>query len=78
MIQIQHLNALAARPLVGGDDGPAVQHDHLTGPQMHPHPAADEPGRHRVLAIADHDPGVPVDPWVQRQAPFEHLDRQRP
>ena len=45
--------------------------------ELHPDPAADEPGRHRVVPLPDRDPGVPVDPRGQRQPGREHLDRQR-
>ncbi len=39
---------------------------------------ADQPGRDRVEALPDRDPGVPVDPGRQQQPGLEGLSRQRP
>jgi hypothetical protein len=38
----------------------------------------DQPGRDRVVALADRDAGIAVDPRRHRQAGLEQLGRQRP
>lgn len=58
------------------DRGVAVEDQQLVGGQPHPHTAADEPGRHRILAAAHHDSTVPIYPRLQYQTRFEPLSRQ--
>ena len=63
---------------MAGDLSAAVEQHQLRGAQQHPDPVADQPGRDRVVALADRDPGIAVDPRRQRQPGLEHLGRQRP
>jgi hypothetical protein len=46
--------------------------------QQDPDPAADQPGRHRVLAGADRDLGEPVDARGEPAAGLERFLWQRP
>ncbi len=78
MIQQQALTSPADRPGVPGDLGPPIEHHQLRGPQRHPHPPPDQPGRHRVVRHPHHHPGVPFDPRRQRQPRVDALGRQRP
>jgi hypothetical protein len=64
------------RVLIPGRDQPqvnrgqprAVEGAQLAGGQHHPDPGADQPGRHRITALADADPRIPVDPRPQTAA----------
>jgi hypothetical protein len=56
----------------------ALEQQQLRGAQHGPDPVPDQMRGNRVAALANSDPGIPIDPGCQRQTSLEHLDRQRP
>jgi hypothetical protein len=78
VVQIQAGAGPAGQPLVPGDLGAPVVDDQVRGVQQDPDPAADQPGRHRVAVVADHDRAEPVDSRGKPQACLERLLWQRP
>ena len=58
-------------PGMGRDPGRAVEAPAGAARERDPHPRPDQPGRHRVADLADHDLGVAIDPRGQRQRGVE-------
>jgi hypothetical protein len=67
----------AGQPRILGDDLVAVKDQQLISSQADPDLPADEPGRHRVVALPDHDPRVAAHGGRQRDAAVVLLGRQR-
>ena len=78
VIQHQGDAATVGGPFVLRDQPGPVEDQHRGRPEQDPHLAADQPGRHRVLALPHRDPGVSIDPWSQADPGLERLGRQRP
>jgi hypothetical protein len=61
VVQVVVRLTAVGQPRVPGEDRVLVEHDDIVGAQRHPHPPSDEPGRDRVVGLADGDPGVAAD-----------------
>jgi hypothetical protein len=77
VVEDQRVGLLDHRPLVPGDLGAPVQDHQVRGAQHHPHGQADEPGRDRVVRLADSDQPEPVDLRGQQPTGLERLGGQR-
>ena len=77
VIQLQVLIPGRDQPRVDRGQPRAVEDAQLVRRQHHPDPGADQPGGHRIAALAHADPGIPVDPRPQHRGGRERLGRQR-
>ena len=62
MIQVQVLGAGRDQPRMDRRQPGPVEDVQLVRGQRHPDPGVDQPGGHRIAALADADPGIAVHP----------------
>ena len=77
MVEHQVLVPGCHQARVHRDRLPAVEDGQLVGGQPDPHRFPDQPGRHRVAALPDADPGEPVGLRPQHRAGVEPVSGQR-
>lgn len=75
VIQQHRTDPLRDRPDVAGNLDPAVEDDDLRGTQQDPDLLADQPGGHRVVALADRHAAVAINARSQHPPRLEHLVR---
>ncbi|MEQ4209666.1 hypothetical protein [Actinopolymorpha sp. B9G3] len=78
VVQNKDLPVAGRGVFMAGDLDSAIEDDQPPGAEVDPDPTADQPGRHRVLALSHADPGVAVDPRGECQPGRERLERHRP
>jgi hypothetical protein len=73
VVQLEAGPALGDQPLMPGHLGLAIEDHQLTGVQQYPHPAADQPNRHRVADGPDGDLGFTIHAQPEDLARLEGL-----